>query len=280
MARRFNPPPGWVVPESNWQPSAGWRPDPSWPPAPAGWQFWVEDQAARGYTNAPMAPTGQSWPSRSPSGYSTPCDTQANPTDWSPYQSEQQSLPLAGIRSLAPEVQAAISASLVLPTLPAYFVSYGAEASFWLSWAVILLLELYFVVIVAFWSRSGVRRVVAATTAVLAVLLDRVPIAVYSVADESNWWVWGFRCSYASLVVFVASWGMARRQGIGWVSGLVPTAGLVVLALWFYEHHSGEPMSWVPIWVIDIGVLVLGCLLCWGCERLFRGGRAGANRSQ
>ena len=40
---RFNPPPGWPVPQTNWQPPAGWNPDPTWPPAPAGWQFWTED---------------------------------------------------------------------------------------------------------------------------------------------------------------------------------------------------------------------------------------------
>ncbi|MGV0715843.1 hypothetical protein ABQE93_10595 [Mycolicibacterium sp. XJ662] len=40
---RFNPPPGWPVPQTNWDPPAGWSPDPSWPPAPAGWQFWIED---------------------------------------------------------------------------------------------------------------------------------------------------------------------------------------------------------------------------------------------
>ncbi|WP_328354339.1 hypothetical protein OG976_23395 [Mycobacterium sp. NBC_00419] len=163
--------------------------------------------------------------------------------------------------------------------MPAYFVSYGAEASFWLSWAVILLLELYFVVIVAFWSWPGARRAAAVTTAVLAVLLDRVPFAVYSVGDGSSWWVWAFRCSYASLVLVVAAWGIARRRGVGWVLGLAPTGGLVVLVVWFYEHHSGGPLNWLAVWSIDIGVLVLGCLLCWGSERLFRGGRAGVSRS-
>lgn len=46
---RFNPPPGWPVPPRGWAPPQGWRPDPSWPPAPAGWQFWIPE-------DAPVAP--------------------------------------------------------------------------------------------------------------------------------------------------------------------------------------------------------------------------------
>jgi len=40
MSWVFNPPPGWPVPPTGWQPSSGWQPDPSWPAAPAGWEFW------------------------------------------------------------------------------------------------------------------------------------------------------------------------------------------------------------------------------------------------
>ncbi|MEV4064020.1 DUF4041 domain-containing protein [Nonomuraea dietziae] len=43
---RFNCPPGWPVPPRSWKPPAGWQPDPSWPPAPAGWEFWVPEDAA------------------------------------------------------------------------------------------------------------------------------------------------------------------------------------------------------------------------------------------
>ncbi len=42
MSYRFNPPPGWLVPEG-FTPADGWTPDPSWPPAPAGWDFWVAE---------------------------------------------------------------------------------------------------------------------------------------------------------------------------------------------------------------------------------------------
>jgi len=42
---RFNPPPGWPLPEG-FAPGAGWQPDPSWPPAPPGWPLWLSDEAA------------------------------------------------------------------------------------------------------------------------------------------------------------------------------------------------------------------------------------------
>lgn len=44
---RFNPPPGWQVPD-NFVPPQGWQPDPSWPMAPAGWQFWVDEPTQAG----------------------------------------------------------------------------------------------------------------------------------------------------------------------------------------------------------------------------------------
>lgn len=43
MAYRFNPPPGWDVPDG-FTPDGEWKPDPSWPAAPEGWPFWVAEQ--------------------------------------------------------------------------------------------------------------------------------------------------------------------------------------------------------------------------------------------
>lgn len=57
MSYRFNPPPGWPTPPSDWSPPEGWQPDPSWPTPPQGWQFWVEDTPA-----APTTPTAPSSP--------------------------------------------------------------------------------------------------------------------------------------------------------------------------------------------------------------------------
>ena len=51
MAYRFNPPPGWDVPEG-FTPEDGWTPDPTWPAAPDGWEFWLPD------TVAPPPPPG------------------------------------------------------------------------------------------------------------------------------------------------------------------------------------------------------------------------------
>lgn len=43
---RFNPPPGWPVPQ-DWMPPEDWVPDPTWPAAPPDWQFFVDDEPTR-----------------------------------------------------------------------------------------------------------------------------------------------------------------------------------------------------------------------------------------
>ncbi|MGB8020737.1 MAG: SHOCT domain-containing protein [Candidatus Nanopelagicales bacterium] len=45
MAHRFNPPPGWQVPDG-FTPDRDWRPDPTWPAAPDGWDFWLPEPSA------------------------------------------------------------------------------------------------------------------------------------------------------------------------------------------------------------------------------------------
>lgn len=42
MTYRFNPPPGWDVPEG-FTPGEGWQPDPAWPAAPDWWEFWLPE---------------------------------------------------------------------------------------------------------------------------------------------------------------------------------------------------------------------------------------------
>lgn len=56
MAYRFNPPPGWNVPEG-FTPGSDWKPDPVWPAAPEGWEFWLPEPVAP--PGAPPPPTSQ-----------------------------------------------------------------------------------------------------------------------------------------------------------------------------------------------------------------------------
>lgn len=65
MTQRFNPPPGWPQPPTGWAPPAGWTPDASWPPAPAGWNFWVSDEAGS-HQPAPMAAPRPATPAKAP----------------------------------------------------------------------------------------------------------------------------------------------------------------------------------------------------------------------
>lgn len=54
MGTRFNPPPGWDVPE-NFSPDPGWAPDPTWPAPPENWQWWVPEPAPPAPTTAAPA---------------------------------------------------------------------------------------------------------------------------------------------------------------------------------------------------------------------------------
>ena len=63
---RFNPPPNWPVPPG-WTPGPNWAPDPSWGPPPPGWQFWVDDSAAR--TEVISLPPSGGW---TPANYYPP----------------------------------------------------------------------------------------------------------------------------------------------------------------------------------------------------------------
>ena len=49
---KFNPPPGWPKPPTDWTPPKGWTPEPSWPEPPPGWQLWLP-QAVEGEEGEP-----------------------------------------------------------------------------------------------------------------------------------------------------------------------------------------------------------------------------------
>ena len=66
MTQRFNPPPGWPVPPTGFQPPAGWRPDPSWPAPPPGWQLWVDDRPAAAPPHPPAAHPATAPPESAP----------------------------------------------------------------------------------------------------------------------------------------------------------------------------------------------------------------------
>ena len=84
MTYRFNPPPGWDVPEG-FTPAEGWQPDPSWPAAPAGWEFWLPEPVATQSPSAPPPPpstgaTGAA--SQKLSGMFKSLKTKAQDEDW------------------------------------------------------------------------------------------------------------------------------------------------------------------------------------------------------
>jgi hypothetical protein len=170
-------------------------------------------------------------------------------------------------------IQAVISASLVLPTLPFYFMAFWISDVWWESWVWVMILDVYFVVVVAVRSRTSARRRVAVALAAVATLVDRGLAAAIDLDVLPAAETWLFRASYVSILIFVAAWGVARRRQSRWLLGLVPTVGLVVLALWYYATvTNNQTGDWLTFWAVDLGVLLSGCLLCWACDGRRRNG--------
>lgn len=70
---RFNAPPTWPV-DAGWQPPTGWVPDPTWPAPPAGWEFWIQDDATP--AEASSEPVATAAPETTPA--ETPQETVSN----------------------------------------------------------------------------------------------------------------------------------------------------------------------------------------------------------
>lgn len=71
---RFNSPPGWPQPPSDWTPPPGWKPDPAWPPLPDGWQLWIPDEDAQPTPSAQVAGQDQAEAPVQPAADLTPAD--------------------------------------------------------------------------------------------------------------------------------------------------------------------------------------------------------------
>lgn len=166
----------------------------------------------------------------------------------------------------APLAQAAASAALLLPTVPLYFVAYGIDAAWWLTWAASLTTYLTLAVAVLIRGRSWPRRVFSGGLAVVGIVAasggELVNAQFLPEYSQSL-----FRVSYGvAWLMFVAAWGAARRRSRASALGLIPTAVLIAIALWLYQSGSG--LGWLVIWMVDFGVFVGGCLACWAADVL------------
>jgi hypothetical protein len=167
----------------------------------------------------------------------------------------------------SPVLQTMVSALLIVPTLPLYLFASGST-SMWGAWASYFPVDLYFVVVVGFWARFPNRRWAAVAFGIGGLFVDRGFVALgYLALDagahQADWFL---RASFMALPLFVAAWGIGRRQHPLWLLGLIPAIAVAGLDAWLSTETSlNAGLGW---WLLDITTFVAGCLFCWGFERL------------
>jgi peptidoglycan/LPS O-acetylase OafA/YrhL len=189
-----------------------------------------------------------------------------------------------GSRWSAP-AQSVVSAALVIPTIPLWYLRLLPADRGWDSvldglWtvAVTLLIDVYFVAMVAIFARNSRRRMPALATAVVASVLDLADTALVSFVLGSELLRWADRVLIVvMLVLFVSAWGIARRRRPLWVIGLAPTfviaIGLAALYAsdWLYDTFTGV---YIVFWVLWIGGFLLCSVICWGFDALSSAARS------
>ena len=176
-----------------------------------------------------------------------------------------------------------VSAALLLPTIVAFFIrstviyQFGGGSSMFRSdvWnmALTVATDVYFVVVVAVRGRTTATRITAALLGLLASMLDLVTLGLiyYTDYDVVLQWI-GSAGSGLSLVLFVASWGVARRRDPTWHFGLIPTVVIAVLTSLAYQLEWANAflgawlLSWYVGWILWVGAFVVGCLCCWAFD--------------
>ena len=176
----------------------------------------------------------------------------------------------------SPAKQALISAVLLIPTLVMYFANWSLPAPdnhalfqvYFTGFVVIV--DVYFVVLVALTARARAPRIRALIVAGIVTVIDVALTFAWNL--PYNFLYVLAVCNTIIITAFVAAWGLARRQGWLWLTGLLPAVIVVGLAqIWWVPTHQVE--HWYDSWAVNVGVITLGCLFCWGVERLARSSR-------
>jgi hypothetical protein len=133
--------------------------------------------------------------------------------------------------------------------------------------------DVYFIVVVVVRARTATVRFAAALLGLLATVLDLVTLGLVYYTDYGPLLQWcGNVGGGIALMLFVASWGVARRRRATWRLGLVPTfaiAAAVTLLFqlsWSNDLLGGLLLTWYVGWLLWVGAFVLGCLCCWAFD--------------
>jgi hypothetical protein len=189
------------------------------------------------------------------------------------------------LERFSPATQAGISALLLIPTLVLYFANWSLpapdnESLFQVYFTgFVAIVDVYFVVVVALTARGRAPRIRALIVAGIITVIDVAMTFAWNLPYDNFVYVSAV-CYTVIITVCVVAWGLARRQGWLWLIGLLPAVIVIGLAqIWWVPNH--EVAHWYDSWVVNVGVFTLGCLLCWGVERLTRGSdRTAAERTR
>jgi len=170
----------------------------------------------------------------------------------------------------SPIVQTVISTALLLSTLALFFgywqilSAVDPHASVAVALAFTPTYGAYFVAVVWLLVRHRARRRSAVIVAASVALLDTAytayelsPGAVTSEALSS--------CIYTLiLTLYVAAWGLARRQHRNWVNGL-PIALLLAGVCQIGITPNLDP-NWIVFWSLYVGAFAVGAVICWALD--------------
>lgn len=190
--------------------------------------------------------------------------------------------PQAAVTSTA--TAALISAALLIPSLIAYGWRYESAnfTDMWQPWWILTGLNLYYVCCVVARARAGRGRLAGLLALAGTVLIGlannpsgEVNLTAmfsskryyggisYSVPPSPDVLVWIYRTPTLAILLFVAAWGIARRQRPGWVFGLIPAGLLVWWSIYGAEHGFAAKGGWFSFWLMSVGAFLGGCICCW-----------------
>jgi hypothetical protein len=178
----------------------------------------------------------------------------------------------------APESQALLSATLLVPAFVLFYLRYWpaatgggwtfSEVATW-SLAGTLAIDAYFVAVVAMLTRDRRRRAVAVGLAMLAVPADVSCWVLFVYVLDGNVGDYGaiyMPLASVSVVLSVAAWGVARRRNSVWLVGLLPAVPIVLFAAWVPYQPWAFSAGWFVRAAVIYGSFALCCAICWGIE--------------
>ena len=181
-------------------------------------------------------------------------------------QADSKRVVLSGF---SPVAQTFLCTLFLLPTLWLFYtwwhvpVSDEATDSALAVAAFTLLQDLYLILVVALMSRDGRRRLLAVLVAGVVAAVDT---ALCFLPQTSDTEMLAYSIVYTLLITaYVAAWGIARRDHPYWRFGL-PVAALVAgVGQIYFVVYFGISTWWLS-WAVNVGVFLLGCLICWALD--------------